>query len=314
MSIDERPASGPSQPESKVPLTARQVTRQRRKESFQRSWKVFRSYRSGMVGMYVLVFFALVAICAPLLADHDGLQSANADGPVLAPPSKEYPLGTDFSGRSVLTMLIWGSRVSLSIGLGATIISMVLGTAIGIASGYFTGWFGQILYRLTEWFLVIPFLPLALVLATLFGGSLFVVMVVIGITTWPGTALLIRAQTLSIKNRPYMERARVLGAGPVQQMGRHILPNVMPMVFANTSLTVAAAILSETTLSFLGFGDPTRISWGGMLDQAFNDGALSLGAWWFWFPPGVCVVLVVLSFTMIGQALEEIANPRLRDR
>jgi peptide/nickel transport system permease protein len=300
--------------EARSSMTARQVTWRRRRESFSRNWIVFRRSRSGMVGLFVLAFFALVALCAPLLADSDGLVSANADGPILAPPSKEYPLGTDFSGRSVLTMLIWGSRVSLTIGLGATVISMVLGTAIGIASGYFTGWLGGTLYRLTEWFLVIPFLPLALVLATLFGGSLAVIMVVIGITTWPSTALLIRAQTLSIKGRPYMERAKVLGAGPSQQMSRHILPNVMPMVFANTSLTVAAAILSETTLAFLGFGDPTRVSWGGMLEQAFSEGALSLGAWWFWFPPGVCVVLVVLAFTLVGQALEEIANPRLRDR
>jgi peptide/nickel transport system permease protein len=137
---------------------------------------------------------------------------------------------------------------------------------------------------------------------------------VIGVTSWPGTALLIRAQTLSIKNRPYMERARVLGAGNSHQMVRHILPNVMPMVLANTTLTVAGAILAETTLSFLGLGDPSRVSWGTMLDQAFSNGALTLGAWWFLFPPGICVILVVLSFTLVGQALEEIFNPRLRDR
>ena len=138
-------------------------------------------------------------------------------------------------------------------------------------------------------------------------------MVVIGITTWPGTALLIRAQTLSIKDRPYMERARVLGAGNWQQMSRHILPNVMPMVFANTSLTVAAAILSETTLSFLGFGDPTRVSWGGMLDQAFNDGALRWAPGGSGSRPVSASCSSCSSFTLVGQALEEIANPRLRD-
>jgi len=173
---------------------------------------------------------------------------------------------------------------------------------------------GGILFRLTEWFLVIPFLPLALVLATLLGGSLLTIGFVIGVTSWPGTALLIRSQSLSIIARPYMERARVLGAGDWHQMTRHILPNVMPMVFANTTLTVAGAILSETTLSFLGFGDPTRVSWGTMLDSAFTNGALTLGAWWFLFPPGICVVLVVLSFTLVGQSLEEIFNPRLRQR
>ncbi|MGI8433186.1 MAG: ABC transporter permease [Nocardioidaceae bacterium] len=304
----ESPASGPER------LTARQVTWVRRRESAGRSWASFRRHRSGVVGLAVLVVFALVAVFAPLLADSDGLLRTKATGGILDSPSSSYWLGTDETGRSVLTLLIYGARVSLLVGLLATVISMMLGTLIGMASGYFGGWVGGLLFRLTEWFLVIPFLPLALVLATLLGGSLFTVGFVIGVTSWPGTALLIRAQTLSIKNRPYMERARVLGAGDWHQMTRHILPNVMPMVFANTTLTVAGAILAETTLSFLGFGDPTRVSWGTMLDSAFNNGALTLGAWWFIFPPGICVVLVVLSFTLVGQALEENFNPRLRDR
>ena len=150
-------------------------------------------------------------------------------------------------------------------------------------------------------------------LATVLGRSLFNIVIVIGVTSWPGTALLIRAQTLSIKERPYLERARVLGAGRWHQMRRHILPNVMPMVFANTTLTVAVAILTETTLSFLGLGDPTRVSWGSMLDDAFAVGAITTGAWWYIVPPGVCVVLVVLAFTLVGQALEEVFNPRLRE-
>ena len=191
---------------------------------------------------------------------------------------------------------------------------MVIGTIIGLMSGILRGLAGRLLYRFTEWFLVIPFLPLALVLATVLGRSLLNIAVVIGVTSWPATALLIRSQTLSIKERPYIERARVLGAGRWQQMSRHVLPNVMPMVFANTTLTVAVAILAETTLSFLGLGDPTRVSWGSMLEAAFGVGAMTTGAWWFIVPPGVCVVLVVLSFTLIGQALEEIFNPRLRER
>ena len=161
---------------------------------------------------------------------------------------------------------------------------------------------------------MIPFLPLAIVLATVLGRSLFNIVLVIGVTSWPGTALLIRSQTLSIKERPYLERARALGAGPRHQIRRHMLPNVMPMVFANTTLTVAIAILTETTLSFLGLGDPTRVSWGSMLDDAYSVGAITTGSWWFIVPPGVCVVLVVLGFTLVGQALEEVLNPRLRER
>ncbi len=299
---------------SSAPLSPRQVTRRRRRESAGRTWAEFRKHRSGVFGLVVLVLFCLMAIFAPLIVDPDGLSLTKADALPFQPPSSEYWLGTDESGRPVLTLLVFGARISLLVGLFATVISMVLGTLVGIASGFMGGRIGGLLYRVTEWFIVVPFVPLALVMATLLGGSLFTIGFVIGVTSWPATALLIRSQTLSIKERPYMERARVLGAGNWHQMSRHVLPNVMPMVFANTTLTVAGAILAETTLSFLGLGDPTRISWGTMLDSAFSNGALSLGAWWFLFPPGICVVLVVLSFTLVGQALEEIFNPRLRQR
>jgi peptide/nickel transport system permease protein len=295
-------------------LTPRQVAMRRRRQSAARTWHEFARHKSGVFGLIVLGFFAAMAIFAPLIVDPNGQSVVDATGGVGEAPSSEFPLGTDEYGRSVLTLLVLGSRVSLFVGLLATVISMVLGTLIGITSGYYTRWFGATLYRLTEWFIVIPFLPLAIVMATLIGRSMWAIAFVIGVTSWPGTALLIRAQTLSIKERPYMERAKVLGAGNWHQMSRHILPNVMPMVFANTTLTVAGAILAETTLSFLGLGDPTRVSWGTMLDSAFSNGALTLGWWWYLFPPGICVVLVVLSFTLVGQALEEIFNPRLRER
>ena len=295
-------------------VSPRQLTRQRRRQSWGRSWRLFRRNRSGMVGLVVLGLFVFVALAAPLLASADGLEVTRATGGVLEPPSSQYWLGTDDNGRSVLTLLIWGARISLFVGLMATLISMLIGTLIGLSSGYFGGWTGAMLFRLTEWFLVIPFLPLAIVLASVLGRSLLNIVIVIGVTSWPGTALLIRSQTLSIKERAYLERARVLGAGKWHQMFKHVLPNVMPMVFANTTLTVAIAILTETTLSFLGLGDPTRVSWGSMLNDAFEVGAITTGAWWFIMPPGICVVLVVLSFTLIGQALEEVLNPRLKSR
>jgi peptide/nickel transport system permease protein len=292
-------------------LSASQLARRRRTAAWRRGWTQFRGHRSGMIGLAILTVFVVAALAAPLLADKSGLDVTAATGPVLGPPSSEYWLGTDENGRSVLTLLIWGARVSLFVGLLATLISMVIGTVMGLVSGYFGGIIGAVTFRVTEWFLVIPFLPLAIVMATVLGRSLLNIVIVIGVTSWPGTALLIRAQTLTIRERPYLERARVLGAGPSHQIRRHILPNVMPMVFANTTLTVAVAILTETTLSFLGLGDPTRVSWGSMLDDAFSVGAITTGAWWFIVPPGVCVVLVVLSFTLVGQALEEVLNPRL---
>ncbi len=164
--------------------------------------------------------------------------------------------------------------------------------------------------RLTDWFLVIPFLPLAIVLATVLGKSLINIIIVIGVTSWPATARLIRAQTLSVEGRPYLERAKALGSGDVHQMTRHVLPNVMPLVLANTTLAVSISILSETTLSFLGLGDPTAVSWGTILDDAFASGAISAGAWWYLAPPGICVVLVVLAFNLIGRTLEDILDPR----
>jgi len=297
-----------------APLTPRQITRRRRRQAFSKNWGMFREHTSGVVGLGILVVFILVAIFAPVLAHPDTIEVTKATGGVLEPPSREFWLGTDDAGRSVLNLCIWGTRISLFVGLLATAISMVIGTLIGLMSGFFEGWPARFLYRFTEWFLVLPFLLLALVMAAVLGRSLLNIILVIGITSWPSTALLIRSQTLSVKERPYLERARVLGAGRWHQMSRHILPNVMPMVFANTTLTVSIAILTETTLSFLGLGDPTRVSWGSMLDDAFGVGAMTTGAWWFIIPPGLCVVAVVLAFNLVGNALEETFNPRLRRR
>jgi peptide/nickel transport system permease protein len=297
-----------------APLSARQIARRRRTEALRRNWGLFRQYHSGVAGLVILVVFVLLALFAPLLAAPDTIDVTRATGGVLEPPSGEYWLGTDDAGRSVLALCIWGARISLFVGLLATAISMVIGTLVGLMSGFFEGWPARALYRLTEWFLVMPFLLLALVMAAVLGRSLLNIVLVIGVTGWPGTALLIRSQTLSVKERPYLERARALGAGRWHQMTRHVLPNLMPMVFANTTLTVSIAILTETTLSFLGLGDPTRVSWGSILDEAFGAGAMTTGAWWFIIPPGLCVVAVVLSFNLVGQALEEIFNPRLRRR
>ncbi|WP_341230263.1 ABC transporter permease [Nocardioides salarius] len=305
MSAPASPATGTS---------AAQLARRRRHDAWRRGWREFRRHRSGVAGLVVLTGFVLLALLAPVIADAEGLSVTRAQGGVLQPPSTAYLLGTDDNGRSVLTLLIWGARVSLLVGLMATVISMVIGTLVGLLSGYFGGWPGALLFRLTEWFLVIPFLPLAIVLASVLGRSLLNIALVIGVTSWTSTALLIRSQTLSIKERAYLERARGLGAGHLHLLRRHVLPNVAPLVFANTTLTVAVAILAETTLSFLGLGDPTRVSWGSMLEDAFRVGAITTGSWWFIVPPGVCVVLVVLSFTLVGQALESVLDPRLRER
>lgn len=263
-----------------------------------------------MAGLIILAFFIVVAILAPILISPESLDVTKATGERFDPPSFAYPLGTDEDGRSILLLLAYGTRISLTVGLAATIISMVIGTAVGIMAGHFRGASSHVLVGVTDWFLVIPFLPLAIVLATVLGPSTLNLIIVIGITSWAGTARLIRAQTLSIEGRPYIERSKALGAGNWHQMTRHVLPNVFPLVLANTTLTVAIVILSETTLSFLGLGDPLAPSWGAILDSAFSTGAVSQGAWWYVLPPGICVVLVVLSFTLVGRAMERIVDPR----
>ena len=277
------------------------------------TWTSFRRERAGMVGLIVLAGFVLLALLASVLIGDSATDlTANVINPELAPPSGHFLLGTDENGRSVLALVVKGSQVSLIVGLAATAISITIGTLVGICSGHFRNWFGALLERLTDWFLVIPFLPLAIVLATVLGHSLLNVIAVSGVTSWPGTARLVRAQTLTVEARPFVERARALGGGDWHVMTRHVLPNVLPLVMANTTLTVAVAILSETTLSFLGLGDPFAISWGSMLDGAFVSGAISRGAWWYLLPPGLCVVAVVLAFTLIGRTLESVLNPRLR--
>jgi peptide/nickel transport system permease protein len=303
---------GPTPP---PPANPRRIVWTRRRRSAARMWKLYRRNRLGMTGLYILVVFILIAIFAPLIASAEALKATcECNGVPFSPPSLEFPFGTDNFGRSVLALTIWGSRISLTVGLLATAIAMGIGALIGIIAGYFGRWPETVLMRLTDWFLVIPFLPLAIVLASILGQSLGVIVIVIGVTSWPSTARIVRAQVLSVKTRPYVERAQALGAGTWHLVSRHILPNVGPLILANTILTVAIAILSETTLSFLGLGDPLSISWGTILQFGFDAGAAGSGQWWWILPPRLAIVFVVLAFTLCGFALDEIVNPKIRER
>jgi peptide/nickel transport system permease protein len=295
--------------------SARRIVWLRRRRALGRAWTLYRRSASGVLGLAIMVLAVAIAVAAPLISSRAGLQAVNTtNNPVWASPSHFGPLGTDNLGRSIWTQFVWGSRISLLVGLAATLIAIVIGSVVGIVAGFFGGYVGGALMRVTEWFLVIPFLPLAIVLAAVLGPSVGNIILVIGITSWPATARLIRAQVLTVKERLYVDRSRALGASNAHVIGRHILPNVSPLILANMTLTVPIAILSETTLSFLGLGDPTRASWGKMLQEAFSAGALTQGAWWYYLPPGLGIMLIVLAFTLCGQALEEILDPRLRER
>lgn len=312
------PIAPPAEPEAppRLPskLTPRQIKRARQRLALGRFWSQFRKNKMGMAGVIILLFFIGMAIFG-MFADPGRLDpTIVTDGPRLAGPSLQYPLGTDQQGISVLSLVIEGSRISLFVGLTAALISMFLGTTMGLWAGYKGAFTDGFLMRITDAFLVLPWLAFAIVLAAVFGQSLGIIIIIIGVTSWAGTARLVRAQVLSVKERNFIERSRALGAKDSQIVMRHVFPNLMPVIFANTILTIAIAILSESALSFLGLGDPLEKSWGTLIEEAFHAGALTLHAWWWLMAPSLSIVLVVLAFTMIGFAMDEIVNPRIRER
>ena len=252
--------------------------------------------------------FVFLALAGPLLIDGDPKAKVGA---VFEPPSREFKLGTDGGGASMTALLVSGARVSLLIGFCAAAISALIGGTVGILAGFFGGKTVTALMRLTDYFLVIPDVPLMIVIAALFGRSTWNIIVIIGIIYWTFTARLIRAQTKSVRERVYVQRARALGGQrPTDPAPR--APQVTPLLVANTVLLIAYAIFAETFITFLGLGDPTTISWGRLIENAFTDDALINEAWWVVIPPGVCVMLVVLACTIIGQTMEDALNPRLR--
>ncbi len=264
----------------------------------------------GRFGLACSALFCFMAIFGEAIAPYDPYASSLE---VLAPPSSDHLLGTTEQGSDVLSQLMAGARVSIVVGFAAAVISAVVGSAVGLASGYFGGWTDRILDALENWFLVIPTLPLMIVLARLLDPSLGVLILVIGLTSWAGTGRIVRAQVLTLRERAFVERARALGARDTYIIRKHIFPNTAPLIFANTVLIVAVAILSEAALAFLGLGDPTKISWGTMLENAFEAGAPSAEAWWYVIPPGLCITTLVLAVAVLGYLFEEYINPRLRE-
>jgi peptide/nickel transport system permease protein len=265
--------------------------------------------RAALAGSVIIVVAGLVAIFAGLLAPHSPLDQV---GPVYASPSSSWLLGTDNGGVDVLSQLIYGARVSMIVGLAGAGVSVLIGGAIGVAAGFFGGRTDIALMRVTDYFLVIPDVPLMIVFAAVFGQSLLNIIVIIGLIYWTSTARLIRAQVKSVRERGYVQRARSLGASNSRLIWRHVLPQVVPLLVANTVLMIATAIFAQTYVAFLGLGDPSQPSWGQMIQNSLTGGAIFHNAWWAVVPPGLAVTILVLAFTMVGQALEDALNPRLR--
>jgi oligopeptide/dipeptide ABC transporter ATP-binding protein len=269
------------------------------------------NHRLGLIGLIILTVALIVAILAPILAPYDPYENVRvAISDIYAGPSAQHLVGTDDRGRDVLSSLIFGSRVSLLVGFAGAFISLIVGGLIGLTAGFRGGRLGNGLMRFTDFFLVIPELALQIVIVAIAGQSLRNIILVIGLLGWTTTARLVRAQTLSVRERKFVSRARAVGASDFYIMRHHIFPQVLPLMLANTVLTVSLAILSESTLAFIGLGDPTVISWGQMLHFAFSRGAVSAGAWWALIPPGLAIVWVVLGVTLVGNALEDLVNPR----
>jgi peptide/nickel transport system permease protein len=267
--------------------------------------------RMGRTGILTVAVVVIVAIVGPLLAPYDRGAVAGSRAGILQPPSTIHWLGTDELGRDVFRQVLAGTAISLQIGLIATLITVLIGTLVGVLAGWFTGFIDAVLMRITDFFLVLPSLPLMIALGAIIGQSLPMIVLVIAITSWPSTARIVRSQALALREREVVARARTVGFSAPGILWRLILPGVLALVIANAVLVIAASILAEATLSFLGLGDPTRTSWGQILHNAFVTGAVGNGYWWYFLPPGIGIVVVVLAFSLVGQSLERILNPKL---
>jgi peptide/nickel transport system permease protein len=265
--------------------------------------------RVAVIGLLVLLFFVVIAIIGPWIEPYS---TTTQVGPVYAPPSGQHWLGLDDGGIDMLSEVIAGARVSMIVGFAGAAVAMIIGGGVGLLSGYFGNKTDIFLMRITDYFLVIPDVPLMIVAAAVFGRSTLNVVLIIGIIYWTSTARLIRAQVKSVRERVYVKRARALGGGHGRLVWKHITPQVAPLLVANTVLTIAIAVFAETYIAFLGLEDPSTISWGKLIQNSLSGGAIFHKAWWAIIPPGLCVTIVILAATMMGQAMEDALNPRLR--
>lgn len=277
---------------------------------------VLRHDRFAAAGVCIYAMFLLVALLAPWIAPYDPQQTIVRGDELLAgrPPGREFLLGTTNVGRDILSQLVYGARPALTVGFAAAFCVTLLGTVVGIVTGYAGGWLDGFMMRLADVAFGIPFLPFVIILVTFLGPSLWNIVLSMALLLWKDTARVIRAQVLVLRERGFVEAARVLGASPIRVMLVHLAPNVLPVALLYGSLAVGWAILTEASVSFLGFGDSTHISWGFMLQDAYISQALSTGAYNWFVPPGVCIMLVVMAGYFISRGYEELLFPRLRRR
>ncbi len=281
------------------------------------NWNIFSRNPLGLAGLILLSIFAAMALLSfvPPMIDPMYHPMTGVDPLVLhsVGPSARHWLGTDFMGRDILSQLLAGTRVAFMVGVSAAFMSIVLGVSIGMVAGYAGGIVDTLLMRLAEIIMVLPTLLVVLMLSALFGKlDIWTIVLLIALFRWPGVSRVIRAQTLSLKSRPFIDAARVAGASHTRIVFRHIMPNVLPLAFLYMTFRVTAAIIIEAALAFLGFGDPSTVSWGMMLQWVWKTGHMFQAPYWL-FPPGLCISLLTLSFYLLGRAMDEVLDPRLRE-
>lgn len=270
----------------------------------------------GVVGVVMLAGFVLLALFGEVIAPYSGEEEVYLpDGRLarLQPPSRAYPLGTTVYAKDVLSQTILGTRVAILVGVLSAVATVFVGFNVGLISGYYGGWVDDLFMRIVDITYGIPFIPFAIILVSLLRPSVWNIILTISLLFWRTTARIIRAQVLTLKERPFVTSARASGAGLLRIMYLHVAPNVLPLALLYVALGVGNGVLTEAGLAFLGFGDPRLVSWGGMLNVAFQTGSIRL-AWWWVVPPGVGIALFVISTFLVGRAYEEIVNPRLRER
>ncbi len=275
-------------------------------KSESRAWKKMKRNKSAIAGLIIITFFALLAVVAPLLPLADPY--ATSWSAIRKAPSLAHWMGTDDIGRDILSRMIWGAQASLMAGVISVAIALAAGVPLGLVSGYFGGWIDQVISRITEAFLAMPFLIMAIALAAFLGPSLSNAMIAIGLSAMPIFIRLTRAQVLAVKTEDYIEGARSIGLGHHDIMLRYILPNIVPPIIVQATLTVATAIIAEASLSFLGLGQQApAASWGSMLNVAKNY--LSQAPWMAMWP-GAAIFLVVIGFNLLGDGLRDALDPR----
>jgi peptide/nickel transport system permease protein len=267
--------------------------------------------RRVIVGIGIIGFFTLMAIFAPWLAPYGPHQ---VSGLPWSPPSLQHWIGTDELGDDIMSQIIYGARVSLIVGFSVALAATLIGAVIGLVSGFYRGGTDEALMRLTDVFLILPPLPLAIILAAYLGPSVLTIIEVLTVTGWPLVARVVRSQTLSLRERPFVDAERVIGAGNTRIMFKVIIPNLLSLIAANAVLAVTAAVVGEAGLDFIGLGDPSVVSWGTMLYWSQNLNAILRGAWWWMLAPGLCIAFVGLGAVLISVGIENIFNPRLRGR